>query len=160
MAKKTKKTGGPFLAAAFYCETVIEDKGDGTLSAIRIIDQINILVPPDAPLDFPSEQQRIQVPIMAVLSFRTGDAKGTHTVTVVMESPTGKKNTPYEHTIPFSDVKHGGANLRVNMTIAVVKGGLFLADVFLDGKLVTRMPLQIDVRREQPPQDQKAIPVQ
>jgi hypothetical protein len=159
MAKKTKKKiGGPFLAGAFFCETVIEDKGDDTLSAIRIIDQVNILVPADAPPDFPSEQNRIRVPVVAILFFRTGDAKGSHSVRVEMESPTGKKNPPFEQVLPFSDVEHGGANIRLNMTIGVVKGGLFLYDVFLDNKLVTRMPLKINVDREKPAQSDENTP--
>jgi Family of unknown function (DUF6941) len=155
MAKRAKKTGGPYLAAAFFCETVLEDK-DGALTPIRIIDQINILIPQNAPADFPSEENRISVPAMAVLSFRTGDSPGNHTIRVVMESPTGKRNPPFEQTLPFSEVKHGGANIRLNMTVAVVNGGLFWADVFLDGNLVTRMPLQITVQREQQPESQTA----
>jgi hypothetical protein len=160
MANRAKKSGGPYLAGAFFCESVVEDR-DGALCPIRIIDQINILLPPDAPPGFPSEQNRLSVPIMAVLSFRTGDAPGEHTVRVVLESPSGKRNPPFEKSLPFSEMKHGGANLRINLTIAAVRGGLFWADVFLDGKLTTRMPLQITIQREQlteTPVDQQVAP--
>ena len=34
-ANKTKKAGGPYLAAAFFCETVVVDQKDGALNAIR-----------------------------------------------------------------------------------------------------------------------------
>ena len=37
--KKRQRKGGPYIAAAFFCEGVIEDKL-GTLSAIRIIDRL------------------------------------------------------------------------------------------------------------------------
>ena len=40
--RSAKKTAGPHLAAAFFCQSTIEDK-DGTLSAIRIVDQFNFI---------------------------------------------------------------------------------------------------------------------
>src|SRR5262249_40244121 len=132
MAKRTKKTGGPYLAAAFFCENVIEDKADGALSAIRIIDKIDMILPETAAPDFPSEQNKLPVAISAVLSFKTGDATGDHDVRLVMESPSGRENPPFEQTLKFSKEQYGGANLRLNTTIMVVKGGLFWLDVYLD----------------------------
>lgn len=149
--KQTKKVGGPYLAAAFFCDTVIEDKSDGTLSAIRMIDQMSILLSPTGDPDFPSEQNKLPVTVWAVLSFKAGDAAGNHTIRAEIISPSGKKNQPFEKTILFPEQPHGGANLRLNLTIMVVKGGLFWLDVYLDGKRVTRMPIQISVSREPPP---------
>ncbi len=156
MAKREKKKGGPYLAAAFFCEQTIEDKHDGTLSAVRIIDQIGLTLHPSTPPDVPSEQHRLPVYINGLLSFKTGDSPGEHVVRLVMHSPRGKSGTVLEQTLPFSPHPHGGANLRLNSTIMVYKGGLFWMDVLLDGKRIARMPLQITIQRaeavSQPPQ--------
>ena len=161
MAKQTKQTkqaGGPYLAAAFFCEKVIEDKQDSALSAIRIIDQVKIVLPSETDPDFPSDQDKVPVTVLAVLAFKTGDAAGHHAIRAELVSPSGKKNQPFERTMPFSVEAHGGANLRLNLTIMVVKGGLFWLDVYLDGKRVTRMPIDISVTREPPLQNQLAEP--
>jgi hypothetical protein len=153
MAKrKQPKTdaGGPYLAAAFFCETTIEDKQHGTVSAIRLVDQLVFTLDRSAPPDFPSETQRLPVTIKGLLSFKTGNSPGNHKVRIVMESPSGKMNPAFEQDLPFSPEPHGGANVRLNHTIMVKAGGLFWFHIFLDGKEVTRMPLQISVQREQP----------
>jgi hypothetical protein len=153
MAKRKQpetKTGGPYLAAAFFCETTIEDKQDGALSAIRMVDQLTFDIDPSAPPDFPSESQRLPVNIRGVLSFKTGDSPGEHTIRIIMESPSGKMHDPFDQVLPFSPQPYGGVNVRLNHTIWVKQGGLFWFHVFLDGKQVTRMPLLISVQRAEP----------
>jgi hypothetical protein len=149
--KPRRKAGGPYLAAAIFCESVMEG-ADQALTAIRIVDQITLTIPKDAPPDIPSEQKRLPASICALVTFRRGDAKRKHVVRLVMNSPSGKRETVSDHRITLSDKAHGGANLRINMTFGISKGGLFWVDVILDGKLVTRMPLQITVvRSDMPP---------
>jgi hypothetical protein len=148
MAKKkpeNKKKRGPYVAAAFFCEAAIEDKADGALSAIRIIDTINVLLTADPGL--PSEEQKLPVAAKAVLSFKTGDSPGEHAIRVVVTSPTGTRSPSFEQIITFTEPQNGGANLVLKMTIAVVKGGIFWFNVYLDGKLVTCMPLHIVIHR-------------
>jgi hypothetical protein len=156
MAKRKqpeKQGGGPYLAAAFFCENVIEDRS-GALSAIRMIDKIDIDLDATAPPDFPSEENKLPVAVSAVLSFKTGDAPGKHTISAELIPPSGKKNQPFEQTGQFSEEPHGGANIHLKLIIKVVKGGLFWLNVSLDGTLVTRMPLQITIRRTSLPQSQ------
>src|SRR5437016_5197432 len=70
MAKKRGKLkGGPYLAAALFCESVIQDKADDALSAIRIVDSINVLLATTAAPDFPSQENPLAVSVAAVLSF-------------------------------------------------------------------------------------------
>lgn len=148
-AKKrpVKKAGGPYLAAAFFCESTIEDKQDGALTAVRIIDTITFQIDPSAPDDFPSETKRLPVPVSGILSFKTGDSPGDHTIRLVAQSPSGKSQTILEKVVPFTLQPQGGANIRLNQVIQVKQGGLFWIHVFLDGKQVTRMPLMISVQR-------------
>ena len=154
--RKSKKAGGPYLAAAFFCENVIEDKADGALSAIRIIDQIKIGLR-DSP-DFPTEENRLPVSISGLLSFKTGHSKEKeHVVRVTMISPTGKVNVPFEQTLRFTAPEHGGSNLTLRTTIMVVNGGLFWFKVYLDDKLIAHMPLLITVQKMAPAEFQAAL---
>jgi hypothetical protein len=152
--KRTKKTGGPYLAAAFLCEKTIEDKSDGSMSAIRIVDCINIAIPSFFPL--PSEENRLPVALSGFVSFKTGYSPGKHAVQVRMISPTGKSDTPFEQTIDFKPEVHGGVNIRLNITVGVVNGGLFWMRVYLDGRCVARVPFQIAIQRVEPTQAQAA----
>jgi hypothetical protein len=52
-----------------------------------------------------------------------------------------------EQPAEFRDEDHGGFNLRLKTGIVVVEPGLFWLDVYLDGKLMTKMPLRINVTR-------------
>src|SRR5207237_762866 len=133
---------GPYLAAAFFCEDFIEDK-KGSLSIVRITDQIDLHVDQAIHPDFPSETNRIQLPIHALISFKTGLSPGEHTITCVMHSPSGKTKEVFRRIVSFSDAQHGGANLRLTLNLGVYKGGLFWLFVYLDGKHMTRMPINI-----------------
>jgi hypothetical protein len=155
--RPAKKLGGPYLAAAFFCERTLAEP-DGAITAVRIIDRMTVDVAADAPPDFPPEANGLHVPIHALLAFRTGDSPGEHLLRLVMESPSGKKHPFSDHTLTLTPEPHGGANLRVNGIIAVKTGGLFWLHVFLDGKRLTRMPLQISVRCAEPQPDAPATP--
>jgi hypothetical protein len=151
MARSKKQhTGGPYLAAAVFCENVIQG-ADGALSAIRIVDRLTILISADAPEDVPSENKRLTASLWALLSFKTGYSTGSHEVGLVLHSPSGKKQPLEKHQLTLSSEPHGGGNLKINMVIAIKQGGLFWIDVVLDGVVVTRMPLQINVERVQKP---------
>jgi hypothetical protein len=143
---------GPFLAGAFVCEKVLEDK-DKALSAIRIVDTFTYILGNDTPPDIPSEEKRLPVQITALLMFKSGNAPGEHSVRVVMVSPTGKINEEeaYTNKITFTDDEASGANITLHTTIAVIKGGVFWFNVYVDDKLVTRIPCRINVQRQESP---------
>lgn len=150
MAKKrnaAKLGGGPYLASAVFCDNIVEGS-DRTLSVIRIIDHVTIRIPKDAPSDVPSEGQLLPFSTWSLLSFKTGSSKSAHSLRLVMNSPTGKKETLWENKrVEFRPEPHGGFNLRLNVGMLVNKAGLFWMDVILDGQTVTRMPLQVSVER-------------
>jgi hypothetical protein len=146
-APSSKKKRGPWLAAAVFCDMTLEDTTDRALSIIRIIDSINLLLPPNTPPEIPSEEHKVPAHVAGLLCFKTGDSPGEHSLRVVAHSPTGKKQTVHEQMIPFSPEPYGGGNLRLNITVKVNKGGLFWFHIFLDDKEVVRMPLQITVKR-------------
>ena len=148
--KTVKSIGGPFLATAVFCDHVIQET-DGPLSAIRIVDQINVAIPFDAPPDVPSEAKRIPVQTWTLLMFKTGGSPGTHVVSLIIHSPSGKRKESLKQELTFGDEPTGGANMRIQLAIGVMEGGLFLIDVVLDGKVLTRMPLQVTLVRQVKP---------
>ena len=150
--QSSKKVSGPYLAAAFFCESTIEDKQDGALSIIRMVDQINVKIPHNAPPNVPSEEHRLPVLVNGLLSFRTGaSGGGERAIRLVMQSPSGKKRTVVEQNVPFTPQPWGGANLRFGITVQMKTGGLFWLLVYLDGKPMARMPFMIAVEREPAP---------
>src|SRR5438270_13900087 len=87
--EQRRKHGGPYLASALFCEVILEEKS-GALSLVRVFDIINLTIPANAPADFPSEENRLNVPTWALISFKSGDAPGTHKLRIDSESPSGK----------------------------------------------------------------------
>jgi hypothetical protein len=77
---------GPFVNVAAFCERVLQEK-DNVLSAIRIVDQINVQALGDvAPEDLPAGST-IQSTLLVML--KAGDARGPQTIQVVIEDPAG-----------------------------------------------------------------------
>jgi hypothetical protein len=143
--QKKKVKGGPYLAAACFCESILEDKL-GTISAIRIIDQIAAQMPSHV-TDFPTDQNRLVVPVSALVILRTGYSPGEHRLQFVVTSPSGKKERSPEQTVNLTPQEHGGFQIISRMNFGVFKGGLFWVDVILDDKRITRMPIRIEIQR-------------
>jgi hypothetical protein len=147
--KQGKKKRGPYLAAAFFCDQIVQGN-DGALTPVRISDQTHIAISANVPPDFPSKENRLFVPMAGLLSFKTGDFPGEHTVRIIMESPSGEVKSAFEQKVQFSHPPHGGGNVILHNTVGVYKGGLFWFDVYLDDKLMTSMPLRITYSRQEP----------
>jgi hypothetical protein len=145
--KPAKKIRGPYLAAAVYCQTIVSES-EGRVTPVNIFDSINLTIPAGTPPNFPSEENRIHIPVWSFISFRSGDAPGEHNFYIVAESPSGKKQKQEEQVIKLPEGAHAGANLNIKITMGIFKGGLFWTNVYLDNKLMTRMPLLINVKRE------------
>ena len=136
------ETGGPYLAAAFLCETVLQER-DGILSAIRIVDRIIATASgPSAPQQMPP----VAVNLTALIIFRSGDAKGSFTVKIQPVSPSGFR-TP-EVALPiFLEGDDRGANLVSIIAFQAREEGLYWFDVSLNKDLITRMPLRVVYQR-------------
>ena len=84
----------------------------------------------------------IQVAIL--LAFKSGDAKGDFGVTITPVLPSGKK-LPRSESIPMTLLGGGqGVNIRSSLLIPIEEEGQLWFEVRVDGKLVTRMPLQVE----------------
>lgn len=131
------KNEGPFLAMAVFCDTTIEGK-DGVLSIIRIVDTVNVVIPPDA-------EQPIRVPIniTLVLGFRAGGAKGTYTLKLEADTPTGKTSAVGETPVSFQGPPEQGANIVSALQLQIEGEGVYWFNVYLQDEFTTRVPLRV-----------------
>jgi hypothetical protein len=159
MAKEKEKKkspkgrmGGPFLAAAFFCENILEDM-QRKLSVQGINDGMELVIHPLAPKNVPSEENPLVINHQLLLMFKSGDSPGKHHLKLEIESPSGKRATVKDEEVTLSDQPNGGLNVKVAVTLGITTfpGGLYLVDVFLDGKLMTRIPFNINITRPELP---------
>jgi hypothetical protein len=100
------------------------------------------------------------VSVWALIVLKTGLTKKLNRkVRLVMYSPSGKSQTVGEHEVALGSEPQSGANLRINVNIAIKGGGLFWLDVLLDDVVMTRMPLAISIQREPAVQPASTPPV-
>lgn len=129
---------GPFLAAAFFCERILEDK-DGTLSAIRIIDRVTQTAHgPAAPTEMPP----LQVQLSALIALRSGQARGRRTIVLRPENPAGQRAESAELPVQFEGEERSAIYTSQVGFIAEMEG-LYWFDVLLDEELLTRIPLRV-----------------
>jgi hypothetical protein len=143
--KPTKKIGGPFLTAAILCENILEDQSQ-MLSALHILDVIHLWVPEN--LELPTKEHPAEISLNMLIMLKTGDAPGRYKVQLVIESPTGKrKEAPKQPLVKLPRQANAGANIKVKFGMKVFTSGVFWIDVMVDGKRLTRVPLDIQIKR-------------
>lgn len=129
---------GPYLKAALLCENVIEDR-QGVLSLIRVVDRfLQTSVGPGAP----AEMSPLTVSVHAVLMFVSGDARGSLTIHLALQKPSGLSQPLGTSTLQFEG-EDRGINLVAQMQLTLDSQGLYWIEVRLEEELVTRMPLRV-----------------
>lgn len=139
MAGELGFSTGPYVNTAVFCERVLQEK-DGVLSLIRIIDQMNIPIPSSG-LETGAPGPLVQPTLCVAL--KPGDARGRQTAQIVLEHPDTSRHEGPPISISFTGGPNQGTNLVLPMPIQVSSEGLYWADVLLNGRLMTRVPLQI-----------------
>ena len=153
--KSVSSYGGPYLAAAVFCDRILEDK-DKSLSAIRIVDTCVVEIPAHAPVGTPSAESPVAITQQVLIAFKSGGNPGLHTMTINVVDPNGTSTKVLEKELEFSPEIHGGMNIRIPATILIKGAGIYSLDVFLDKKLFTRMPINIDVKQLKAPEPASA----
>lgn len=135
--KDNEDCGGPYVGAAFLCETVIEDK-TGAHSSIRVIDRLTVNSGPQAPAVMPSVGFSANLVVMV----KSGRARGRSEVTIRPESPAGIKLQ--EMRLPIQlEGEERGSQLQVKFDLELADEGLYWFDILLDGAMMTRIPLRV-----------------
>ncbi len=133
---------GPYLQIALICEKALQEQ-DGILSLIRIIDRVMITATgPTAPVEMPPSN----VQVTLVLGFKSGEARGSHTVVVRPEAPSGLRMPEVSLPVLFEG-EDRGQNVILGLALQVEHQGLYWFDVLLDDALITRVPLRIVYQR-------------
>ena len=146
---------GPFIQAACFCETVIEDKS-GVLSLIRLIDTLIHTQAGEAP---PEELPPFSHTFKLVIMLKSGDAKGRFNLRVEPELPNGSTEKNVIVTAYFEG-EEKGQNIVADMAYLFKLEGLYWFNVFLDDKKLTSIPLRVKYNRvmigtsHQPPTSQ------
>jgi hypothetical protein len=126
--------GGPHLQTALFCERVLQER-DGVVSAIRVIDRVFFRTDPDGQ---PITRQH---PITLLITFKAGSARGSYTVKVEREKPSGER-APVLQAPVFFEGEERGVNLVVDTAFEPDQQGLYWFDVFFEDARVTRIPLR------------------
>jgi hypothetical protein len=138
MVKPTKKANHPWVMAAFFCNQSLEESNN-VLSAIRIVDTFTITRPPGS-----GRRPTLQLPLHALVCFKSGDVEGERKVRIFTVSPSGKRKKSYEVSVVFMG-GDSGVNLRLNIGFRFKAGGTYWMEVYVGSWLATRMPLTIRI---------------
>jgi hypothetical protein len=137
MAKPRKKSGHPWVMAAFFCESTIEGK-DNVISAIRIVDRFFVKKPANW-----NSRMAIGIKLHGLVAFKADKVVGTRRVKLVMVPPKGGRKKIFETAIEFMGGTNG-ANIRLNIGFGFNLPGTYWQEVYVDDWLATRMPLTIE----------------
>lgn len=123
---------GPYLAAAFLCEKVLQEK-DEAVSIIRIIDRVTWTVPASTS---PETLPPIALNLSAFVSLKSGNARGRHTIKWRAETPSGIK-LPEQLLPALFEGEDRGVNLILILNIVIDQEGVYWFDVLLEEQLLT-----------------------
>ena len=130
---------GPFLSAAFLCETVLRE-ASGVTSAIRIVDRINHgVVGPE----LRTEMAPFEYSLFLYLALKSGSARGPMELIIRLEDPSVTSKPIHTQTINFEGDDERGSNIIAELRLQLSFQGLHWFDVFLDGVRITRIPLRV-----------------
>lgn len=141
---------GPFLTLATFCEQVIEDKS-GVMSLIRVVDRMNVTAHGATPAE---EMPPQTLNWTLVLSFKSGEARGTHEIKIEPELPSGLRLQPVMFSAHFEGGTRG-QNILSKINMKLETPGVYWFRIYLDDHFLTQVPVQVIYSRTvtpQPPQ--------
>jgi hypothetical protein len=134
---------GPYLLMAVLCQSARQDQY-GSFSVVNVLEQLVAGTnDPNAPEKMPTFRFQGDLAI----SFASGDASGTHRLSVIPIQPSGAKLDPVEQRIALKGGDHR-ATVVSNVSIDITEEGIYWFDVRLDDRAVTRIPLRISYERQ------------
>lgn len=129
---------GPFLTLAAFCEQVIEDKS-GVLSLIRVVDRMHVSAyGPTAPEQMPATTLNW----LLVLSFKSGEARGSHAIKIEPELPSGPRLQPITLSAYFEGGTRG-QNIISKLNMRLEMPGVYWFRIYVGDQLVTQIPAEV-----------------
>lgn len=131
---------GPYVKAAFFCEKVLREV-DGVLTFVRIVDRITVTATgPVAPNEMPPTRYDLSNVVILV----AGRALGRHDLTITPELPSGQLQTPVVAiSVNFDGRPQSAVNIIGQFTMQFELEGIYWFNVYLDDRLIARMPLSV-----------------
>lgn len=130
---------GPFVQVAALCESVIEDT-TGVLSLIRIVDR---LTHTQVGHDVPDQMPPLPVNLSLVVTLKSGDARGRHSLVIRPEAPSGER-LPEMSAPVLLEGEDRGVNFVGQLGLQLDQEGLYWFDILLNGdQMLTRVPLRL-----------------
>ena len=131
---------GPYLSAAFLCETVLSE-GNGVKSIIRIIDRFTITASgPNPPLQMPPIKRLFTL----FVRLKSGMARGTYPLRVELIKPMAEKATkPFEKPMFLEGEEDRGLDIVIQMGIQLDQEGIYWFKIFFNNQFLTQVPLRV-----------------
>lgn len=130
---------GPYLSAALICEKVLEEK-DGVKSAIRMVDRVTHFSVGPSP---PKEMEPFEWAGALLVRLKSGRARGSRSLKVMLVKPSGESRPPMQHTVFFEGEDDRGVDIVVNMRLKFEQTGIHWFKIYLDDFVLTQIPLRI-----------------
>ena len=139
------ENSGPYLQAAFFAETVLQEP-NGVVSAIRIVDQQTQLA---VGADVADEMPPLVATMTIFISVKPGETRGRYSLRIAPEAPSGQKMPELTLPVNFAGEPDRGVQFVLPTQLQLSEEGLYWFDViWVDGRgnaerLLTRMPLRV-----------------
>ncbi len=128
-----------YVAAALFCENIIEDK-EGVNTIVRIVDKV--FVKSSRPFEeFVHSESTPLLQIMAFVSIKTA-TKQKLRLRVSIQTPSGKVGFETRKELE-SRPDWGGATLKMQIAIKVREEGAHWLSLYNNKELLTQMPLTV-----------------
>jgi hypothetical protein len=131
-------SAGPFVAMAVFCQRV-DRQPDGTVDVIGVIDGVHLSPEHAADPDAPPV-----VRLLGVISIRAGDLRGRVALGLAAHFPDGAVGATLSRHVELSD-RVPGATITVPLELEAREPGVHWFDVTCDGRLLTRVPLVVEI---------------
>jgi hypothetical protein len=129
---------GPYVAMAVLCDRV-DPRDDGTVDVFGIVDGVVLRPEGDDALGV---HPAAVLNLKALLSLKAGLQRGSHEVSLSAVYPSGSPGPSLARPIDFTD-DLPGASFVVPLEVEVHEPGQYAFDVRYDGRLMTRISLQV-----------------
>jgi len=134
--------GGPYVAAAFFCEKVMHE-ADNVMSAIRIFDRMQVNTRSMQPgMPPPEHMPPLMLPVTAFILVRSGKAKGRKKLGLTVEAPSGLKVQRPPNFIHLEGGTHS-ATVVAEILLEVQDEGVYWFEIAVDGDFLTKLPLEV-----------------
>ena len=129
----------PYITQACFCEKVLSEQ-DGVLSAIRIIDTLNVTV--FKAKDFTGIVQKLDL----LVTIKSGGFVGDGTLKIRAIAPNGEpvKNGESTSSMTLNGGVHG-ANILISVGLTVDVPGVYWYEIYFNGRMLTRTPLAVSL---------------